>query len=156
MACTVVVVEGFLIVNCLLFVVCVQDAGETLATHFNLADNVFARATVTPCDRVCLWLGVSSFFTFPSCNPLPSPILILQANVMLEYDYDEAEKLLSENLAGARRKLVWQLAYMVFAFVGSFSSPPTCRSVTSKRTSTSCVLLASRQRLTWHVSSISM
>jgi hypothetical protein len=36
-----------------------QDAGEPLQTRFNLADNVYAHATVDPAvGKVCIWLGV--------------------------------------------------------------------------------------------------
>mmetsp|Transcript_22108 Transcript_22108/g.77477 ORF Transcript_22108/g.77477 Transcript_22108/m.77477 type:complete len:209 (-) Transcript_22108:31-657(-) len=61
-----------------------QEAGEAMTTHFNLADNVFAKATVEGVETVCLWLG---------------------ANVMVEYTYAEAMALLTENLEGAERKL---------------------------------------------------
>ena len=62
-----------------------QEENETLSTHYNLADTIFAKATV-PCDgRVCLWLG---------------------ANVMLEYTYDEAIELLSTSLSNAKERLV--------------------------------------------------
>lgn len=63
-----------------------KEAGaESVRTHFSLADALYATADVKPTGTVCLWLG---------------------ANVMLEYPYDEAEKLLATNLDGARAKLV--------------------------------------------------
>lgn len=66
-----------------------QETGEgSVRTHFSLADALYASADVKPTGKVCLWLG---------------------ANVMLEYPYDEAEKLLSTNLEGAKWKLVRML-----------------------------------------------
>ena len=56
-----------------------------MTAHFSLADNLYAKAHILPEDKVCLWLG---------------------ANVMLEYTYDEAEELLSNNLANADTKLI--------------------------------------------------
>ncbi|XP_046849518.1 prefoldin subunit 3-like [Xenia sp. Carnegie-2017] len=57
---------------------------KTLSTQFLLSDQVYANASIPPTDKVCLWLG---------------------ANVMLEYDIEEAEKLLSKNLEFARDTL---------------------------------------------------
>ncbi|XP_051987920.1 prefoldin subunit 3-like [Xyrauchen texanus] len=57
---------------------------DPMETHFLLADNVYCKASVPPTDKVCLWLG---------------------ANVMLEYDIDEAQALLEKNLATASRNL---------------------------------------------------
>uniref|UniRef100_A0A671K7N2 Prefoldin subunit 3 n=1 Tax=Sinocyclocheilus anshuiensis TaxID=1608454 RepID=A0A671K7N2_9TELE len=57
---------------------------DLMETHFLLADNVYCKASVPPTDKVCLWLG---------------------ANVMLEYDIDEAQALLEKNLATASRNL---------------------------------------------------
>ena len=48
-------------------------SGEPFSAYFALADQVHARASITPNGRVCLWLG---------------------ANVMLEYTYLEAQELL--------------------------------------------------------------
>lgn len=62
-----------------------QAGADSVKTHFSLADAVYGTADVAPSGTVCLWLG---------------------ANVMLEYPYDEAEELLSTNLAGAKEKLV--------------------------------------------------
>ncbi|XP_051947878.1 prefoldin subunit 3-like [Xyrauchen texanus] len=61
-----------------------KDTTDPMETHFLLADNVYCRASVPPTDKVCLWLG---------------------ANVMLEYDIDEAQALLEKNLATATRNL---------------------------------------------------
>ncbi|TSN12249.1 Prefoldin subunit 3 [Bagarius yarrelli] len=60
------------------------DTTEPMETHFLLADNVYCKASVPPTDKVCLWLG---------------------ANVMLEYDIDEAQTLLEKNLGTASRNL---------------------------------------------------
>lgn len=36
-----------------------QDAGESISARFNLADNVYAKATVDcAVGKVCIWLGV--------------------------------------------------------------------------------------------------
>lgn len=50
---------------------------ETVSCHFELADSVYANAKIQKEDSVLLWLG---------------------ANVMLEYNYEEAEALLTKNL----------------------------------------------------------
>ncbi|XP_029616510.1 prefoldin subunit 3 [Salmo trutta] len=61
-----------------------KETTEPMETHFLLADNVYCKASVPPTDKVCLWLG---------------------ANVMLEYDINEAQSLLEKNLATASRNL---------------------------------------------------
>ncbi|XP_055794505.1 prefoldin subunit 3 [Salvelinus fontinalis] len=61
-----------------------KETTDPMETHFLLADNVYCKASVPPTDKVCLWLG---------------------ANVMLEYDIDEAQALLEKNLATASRNL---------------------------------------------------
>ncbi|XP_063049737.1 prefoldin subunit 3 [Engraulis encrasicolus] len=61
-----------------------KETTEPMDTHFLLADNVYCKASVPPTDKVCLWLG---------------------ANVMLEYDIDEAEALLEKNLSTASKNL---------------------------------------------------
>jgi hypothetical protein len=38
---------------------CIQEASETLETHFELADTVYTSAVVQPVEEVYLWLGVS-------------------------------------------------------------------------------------------------
>eukprot|EP00088_Acartia_fossae_P002972 TRINITY_DN1123_c0_g1_i15.p1 TRINITY_DN1123_c0_g1~~TRINITY_DN1123_c0_g1_i15.p1 ORF type:complete len:204 (-),score=55.18 TRINITY_DN1123_c0_g1_i15:948-1505(-) len=57
---------------------------QNMETQFLLSDQVFAKADIPPTDRVCLWLG---------------------ANVMLEYTLDDAQELLSKNLASAEKNL---------------------------------------------------
>lgn len=61
-----------------------QEAGESVTTRYNLADNVYGKAEVdTSVGIVNLWLG---------------------ANVMLEYTYQEANDFLSQNLESARKE----------------------------------------------------
>ncbi|KAG9478489.1 hypothetical protein GDO78_013501, partial [Eleutherodactylus coqui] len=57
---------------------------EPMETRFLLADNLYCKASVPPTNKVCLWLG---------------------ANVMLEYDIDDAQALLEKNLSTATRNL---------------------------------------------------
>ena len=67
-------------------VIAKRDAGEVLRTHFNVADNVYAKAEVDcSVGKVCIWLG---------------------AHVMVEYGYEEALDLLEKNVASATEKLV--------------------------------------------------
>uniref|UniRef100_UPI00398EBD55 prefoldin subunit 3 n=1 Tax=Pristiophorus japonicus TaxID=55135 RepID=UPI00398EBD55 len=61
-----------------------KDSTDPMETLFLLADNLYAKASIAPTDKVCLWLG---------------------ANVMLEYDIDEARALLEKNLTTATRNL---------------------------------------------------
>ncbi|XP_066106076.1 prefoldin subunit 3 [Saccopteryx bilineata] len=61
-----------------------KESTSLLETRFLLADNLYCRASVPPTDKVCLWLG---------------------ANVMLEYDIDEAQALLEKNLSTATKNL---------------------------------------------------
>ncbi|XP_030305170.1 prefoldin subunit 3 isoform X1 [Calypte anna] len=61
-----------------------KDSTHPMETRFLLADNLYCKASVPPTDKVCLWLG---------------------ANVMLEYDIDEAQALLEKNLSTATRNL---------------------------------------------------
>jgi prefoldin subunit 5 len=61
-----------------------KDAEKTIETDFILAHNLYARAEIPPTDKVSLWLG---------------------ANVMLEYTLDEADGLLSKNLAQANKTM---------------------------------------------------
>lgn len=93
-----------------------------METHFLLADNVYCKASVPPTDKVCLWLGVSMGFRFdlnyifPPFETQLSGSLIMsyddfsnaspqKANVMLEYNIDEAQALLEKNLSTASRNL---------------------------------------------------
>jgi prefoldin subunit 5 len=72
-----------------------QEAGGTLVTRYNLADNIYGKAEVdTASGIVNLWLG---------------------ANVMLEYTYQEAIDFLSLNEAAARKE--FQIVNDDLAFV---------------------------------------
>ena len=58
---------------------------KELSTNFLLSDNIWAKAKIpNTSGKVGLWLG---------------------ANVMVEYSYDEAIKLLSKNLLNAEAKI---------------------------------------------------
>ncbi|VVC87741.1 prefoldin subunit 3 [Leptidea sinapis] len=57
---------------------------ENIETQFLLSDQVFVKADIPPTKNVYLWLG---------------------ANVMLEYTLEDAEKLLSTNMATAKKNL---------------------------------------------------
>ncbi|XP_041351592.1 prefoldin subunit 3-like [Gigantopelta aegis] len=61
-----------------------KDSTEPLETRFLLSDQVYAKASIPPTDKVCLWLG---------------------ANVMLEYNLDDAQVLLEKNLTTAKKTL---------------------------------------------------
>ncbi|XP_064604579.1 prefoldin subunit 3-like [Liolophura sinensis] len=61
-----------------------KDSTEPLETRFLLSDQLYAKARIPPTEKVCLWLG---------------------ANVMLEYNLDDAEKLLEKNYDAASRSL---------------------------------------------------
>jgi len=61
-----------------------KEAEEDMTTDFLLTEQVYCKAKVPPTEKVCLWLG---------------------ANVMLEYPLDEAEALLSKNLAAAKKNV---------------------------------------------------
>ncbi|OQS03021.1 prefoldin subunit 3 [Thraustotheca clavata] len=62
-----------------------REKDEVIETHFSLADNVFANATIdSDVQTVCIWLG---------------------ANVMVEYSFDEALELLQGNLKTATTRL---------------------------------------------------
>lgn len=66
------------------FIISLKESTNPMETRFLLADNLYCKASVPPTDKVCLWLG---------------------ANVMLEYDIDEAQALLEKNLSTATRNL---------------------------------------------------
>mmetsp|Transcript_5979 Transcript_5979/g.37083 ORF Transcript_5979/g.37083 Transcript_5979/m.37083 type:complete len:189 (-) Transcript_5979:1345-1911(-) len=61
-----------------------RDTQKELQVDYELSDGIYAKAKVETGAKVCLWLG---------------------ANVMLEYDLDEAKQLLEENLANAKQNL---------------------------------------------------
>ena len=82
-----------------------QTANKTVATTFQLCDAVFAKATIKPAvNSVMLWLG---------------------ANVMLEYDFKEADTLLSTNL-----KVTAPLSSLLsLSSSSNFLSPPSLPSI---------------------------
>ncbi|XP_002737438.1 prefoldin subunit 3-like [Saccoglossus kowalevskii] len=61
-----------------------KTSPNIIDTHFLLAESVYAKSSVEPTDKVCLWLG---------------------ANVMLEYEIDDAQLLLEKNLTAANNTL---------------------------------------------------
>lgn len=61
-----------------------RSSGDSVSCHFELADSVYANAKIEKENKVLLWLG---------------------ANVMLEYNYEEADALLSKNLTNAQVNL---------------------------------------------------
>lgn len=62
-----------------------KDSTDAIETRFLLSDQVYAKAKIPPTDKVCLWLG---------------------ANVMLEYNLDDAQALLEKNHEAASKSLV--------------------------------------------------
>ena len=60
------------------------DTSEPLKAQFMLSDQLFINAKIPATDKVCLWLG---------------------ANVMLEYDIEDADNLLTSNLQTAESNL---------------------------------------------------
>merc|ERR1711976_262094 len=61
-----------------------KESSDPLKTHFQLSDNLYVKAKVPPTDKVFLWLG---------------------ANVMLEYNLEDADQLLQKNLDAATSSL---------------------------------------------------
>jgi len=61
-----------------------KQQNQPMDTQTLLSEQVFVKATIEPTKTVCLWLG---------------------ANVMLEYDLYEAEKLLEQNILAAIENL---------------------------------------------------
>jgi len=61
-----------------------SDKGEEYKTNFELSPNILATAKIAKVETVCLWLG---------------------ANVMMEFTFEEADKLLSGNLETATTNL---------------------------------------------------
>ena len=71
------------------YLIAQRAAGSNISTNFPLSDNVYAKANINCADgdqagQVCLWLG---------------------AKVMMQYSYEEALELLTNNLSGASSKL---------------------------------------------------
>ncbi|CAG5027986.1 unnamed protein product [Parnassius apollo] len=61
-----------------------KTQNDEMETQFLLSDQVFVKANIAPTKTVYLWLG---------------------ANVMLEYSLEDAEKLLTTNMATAKKNL---------------------------------------------------
>lgn len=61
-----------------------KTEGKTAETFFELADAIYCKAQIEKNNKVMLWLG---------------------ANVMVEYTYEDARKLLEQNLKGAQETL---------------------------------------------------
>ncbi|XP_011494070.1 PREDICTED: prefoldin subunit 3 [Ceratosolen solmsi marchali] len=61
-----------------------KNNNQDMETQFVLSDQVYAKALVSPTDKVCLWLG---------------------ANVMLEYTLKDARELLTKNIEAAKQNL---------------------------------------------------
>lgn len=61
-----------------------KNEQKEMQTEFLVSDQVYMKATIPPTEKVFLWLG---------------------ANVMLEYDLNEASELLRKNLAFAKKSL---------------------------------------------------
>jgi len=61
-----------------------KEEGESVITHFELSDTIYATAEIKDPQSVCLWLG---------------------ANVMVEYSFEEAKALLNQNLKTAKQNL---------------------------------------------------
>lgn len=61
-----------------------KNKKKDLDTQFLLAEQLYMKATIPPTDKVLLWLG---------------------ANVMLEYELEEAMNLLKKNLGAAKKSL---------------------------------------------------
>eukprot|EP00794_Sanderia_malayensis_P000198 gene198-812_t len=57
-----------------------EDSEDAIKTQFLLSDQLYVNAEIPPTKTVCLWLG---------------------ANVMLEYEIEEAAKLLTKNMETA-------------------------------------------------------
>ncbi|KAI9354854.1 Prefoldin subunit-domain-containing protein [Zopfochytrium polystomum] len=64
------------------FLITRDDSDEPITTEFELNDTLWVNAKIRAPKHVCLWLG---------------------ANVMLEYETEEASKLLSEKLSMAQK-----------------------------------------------------
>eukprot|EP00324_Dicrateria_rotunda_P006922 CAMPEP_0206166446 /NCGR_PEP_ID=MMETSP1474-20131121/24078_1 /ASSEMBLY_ACC=CAM_ASM_001110 /TAXON_ID=97495 /ORGANISM="Imantonia sp., Strain RCC918" /LENGTH=265 /DNA_ID=CAMNT_0053570451 /DNA_START=17 /DNA_END=812 /DNA_ORIENTATION=- len=81
--------------DCLMQMEAASKLGEPLVTHYELAQSVYAKATIDvhESDKVCLWLG---------------------ANVMLEYPRSEAIELLARQLADAKKGLATVIDDMGF------------------------------------------
>uniref|UniRef100_A0A8C6LF27 Prefoldin subunit 3 n=1 Tax=Nothobranchius furzeri TaxID=105023 RepID=A0A8C6LF27_NOTFU len=82
-----------------------KETTERMETHFLLADNVYCKASVPPTDKVSLWLGATFLSDVNTHLYAPDQYTFVEANVMLEYDINEAQALLEKNLSTASRNL---------------------------------------------------
>lgn len=82
----------------MLIALVVQEQKTGVSTHFELADNLYAKATITEGNTVLLWLGVRLCACVLAVALRPDDVLRSQANVMVEYEYKEALALLTKNL----------------------------------------------------------
>jgi prefoldin subunit 5 len=81
-------------VNMVKYLIKKKDDTDDSYSSFPLADGVYCEATIPPGgNTVCLWLG---------------------ANVMLEYEYAEAAKLLATNLEQAEEKVRTHASDLMF------------------------------------------
>lgn len=69
---------------------------ETQKTNFELTNGLWIEAEVPKSEKVYLWLGVNSSSYFSPKH---------QANVMVEYSFDEAIQLLTNNLEQGKKAL---------------------------------------------------
>jgi prefoldin subunit 5 len=88
-----------------------MESGDALDTKFEVSDAIYASAEIKPQNKVMLWLG---------------------ANVMLEYNYEDAHKLLSTNLRNAKINLKGLNKDLVEIFV--LALRPHTRTFTASRT----------------------
>lgn len=74
--------------------------GQQLKTDFLLSDDVYAKAHIQATDNVYLWLGVIILLIilFHFLVAKNKHIDCLQANVMLEYNLEDATELISRNI----------------------------------------------------------
>lgn len=80
-----------------------QQGGEPVYTDYELNDTLYCKAKVEPSGTVYLWLGVSDCWS--ADEQVDNVSLCDQANVMLEYTFDEAKDLLSSKCETAKTSL---------------------------------------------------
>jgi hypothetical protein len=88
-----------------------------VSTHFEVNEGLFARSTLTDVNTACLWLGVrlsASRARVRVCGGACAVVLggvtdtthnTTQANVMVEYTFEEAIALLTKNVDNCRANL---------------------------------------------------
>lgn len=75
---------------------------EPIEATFELNDTVYAKASIPSTEEVYLWLGVNYFVDI---KILISAKRCFQANVMVSYPINEAEKLLDSKFSVAKQSL---------------------------------------------------